>query len=342
MKRYGDTFFRYWFIVLIPIIVLPLAEYAMVKTTPRTYMATANILVRPSIAATAAAASGSWSTPAQSEMANLTQWLQSASFDLSVADGSPLYTRRLARVSNPRDRVFNDLIANVQIAAKGTSLLNISYTSKDAQLALEVVRSLLQAERDKMQALTQQSAAEGIKYYTFQLHAAQDKEIQSARQLADYMARHGVAADQLTTASADDLTLAALYQQNQSDRTQVTSAQQRVTGYQMQGSAAGSVDDGTYTVVDPPALIVVSAGKKQQLNLIIALLVGLLLGGAFMVIKTALDPSLRFADEVPTLLDLPVLGVVPYNRALAATRIGTSRVVGPARPVGLGGSRRSG
>lgn len=45
MKRYAETFFRYWLLVLIPIIALPIGEYAMIRHTPKGVLASANIWV---------------------------------------------------------------------------------------------------------------------------------------------------------------------------------------------------------------------------------------------------------------------------------------------------------
>jgi capsular polysaccharide biosynthesis protein len=78
-------------------------------------------------------------------------------------------------------------------------------------------------------------------------------------------------------------------------------------------------------IVDAPNVTIVSSKKKETMNLAIALLIGLLLGGGLVVVKTALDPTVRYADEVPALLDLPVLAVVPYSRALARQNKKTPR-----------------
>jgi capsular polysaccharide biosynthesis protein len=43
---------------------------------------------------------------------------------------------------------------------------------------------------------------------------------------------------------------------------------------------------------------------------------GLLLAGAFLVVMTAVDRTFRSPADVPTLLDLPILAVVPLSRML--------------------------
>ena len=39
MRRYAETFYRYWFIALFPIIALPAADCLMIRHTPRAVIA---------------------------------------------------------------------------------------------------------------------------------------------------------------------------------------------------------------------------------------------------------------------------------------------------------------
>jgi hypothetical protein len=91
--------------------------------------------------------------------------------------------------------------------------------------------------------------------------------------------------------------------------------------------------------VDPPRLSVVSRTKVILLQLALFVVAGLVLGGGFVVVKTMLDRSLRYPDEVPEVLDLPVLAVLPYDPAHVAPRGGpstsTKRTAPGARPTDL-------
>src|SRR5579885_1506644 len=94
MRRYAETFFRYWLLLILPIIALPAATYAMVRHAPKTVVASANILVGQSLAGPSSDWS-QWLTAAQNEAASLNQMLQSPSFDLTVAHTSPVYAQAL-------------------------------------------------------------------------------------------------------------------------------------------------------------------------------------------------------------------------------------------------------
>jgi capsular polysaccharide biosynthesis protein len=78
-----------------------------------------------------------------------------------------------------------------------------------------------------------------------------------------------------------------------------------------------AVNPNALRIADPPSpASSTSSKKKLLLNLGIVFAVGVLLGGTFVVARTALDRSVRYGDEVPKLLGLPVLGIVPYTRTL--------------------------
>jgi hypothetical protein len=71
---------------------------------------------------------------------------------------------------------------------------------------------------------------------------------------------------------------------------------------------------GPFRVVDSPSPSTAGSSKKTELEVLgIALVLGLLLGGTFVVVRTALDHSVRFAEEVPDLFDLPLLITVPLT-----------------------------
>lgn len=322
MRRYVDTFFRYWLIALLPLVVLPLAELAINGRSSTTVSASANLFVQQSVDTTTSYTSQPL-TPAQSEQSYLGQWLQSPSFALRVAQKSPLFARHLPQTNDPGTAASADLLRNVQLNASGDNLLTLSYGSPDGALDVQVVGALIEAMRDNENALRQQQASLGEQYYAAQLRTAQIREQQSAVQLTGYMHAHHIKAAQLSTLIASDITLDNLYQQNRVDQAAVTAAQQQVATYAGQAALPSSVPSlDSFSVIDQPSLTISVAGKsKEILRLVVALLIGLLFGGGFVVIMTALDRTLRFADEVPVLLDLPVLAVLPYNAQLARRRL---------------------
>lgn len=343
MKRYAETFFRYWLIALAPIVVLSLVGYAAIRSTPKTAQATAKLWIDPS-ASNLGASYNQYQTLAQNEQDVLTQLLQISSFDWAVARGSTLYMQMLSKYASPGDHLTADLQRNVQFTPAGNNLLYVSYTyaNKNLQLGVQVVQSVLSAALNQTQLLNQQQTASSISYYKQQLQLAQQQMRQSAQALARYMAAHGIASTELNAQMPVDPTLAGLYQQVQADQTSASGIQQRIAALQLQNTGSSAAIQSGVRIADPPSIIIVSSKKKELMNLAIYVVIGLLLGGGFVVVKTLLDRSLRYADEIPELLGLRVLAVLPYNpdsSAFAAQRGKVDRPAhkaGPSKRLGVG------
>lgn len=318
MKRYADTLFRFWWLILLPILALPLAEGALVLRAPKTNVATANIFVQQSVLMTPASGA-SWESPAQSEVSNLYQWMQSPSFGLRVAAASPLFAASLAAAGDRGTLASNDLQLHASATLVGNNMVRVTYTNPNAALAAQVVAGTLTAARANTQTVWQQQASLGIEYYTGQYTLALQAQQRSAASLQAYMAAHNVDPAGLQLQVNADPALNDLYQQNRSDQANVTATQQKLTGYKTQASIPASLADADiFSVIDPPRVAYIQASLTKKLqNVILALAVGLLLGAGFVVALVGLDRGVRFADEAQQLFDLPVLGVVPFSSAAA-------------------------
>lgn len=346
MIRYVDTFFRYWLIAIVPVVALPLVAYTtLVRHAPTTVVASVNLWVQQNAGSTTSY--NQWNTPAQNESAILDQLLQTSGFDRAVAAGSPIYRSMLAKMpAYQRDNaVVSDLVKNLQISSQAnwSILINVSYTSKNWQLAQQVILSFLNAARDRIEQMNQQQATQNQQYYEIQLQNAVQSQKRSAKALSDYLAKYGINPNEVSSRLDYDPTLATLYKQNQSDQQNVIDVQTQLAKLQGQTASSSSRAQSPFEALDPPTITAVSSKKTQIMNLAIALILGLLLGGGFIVFKTAMDRSLRYATEVPRLLDLPILAVIPYDHSLARRRIGETpsgdKVISDRRLIGL---RRTG
>lgn len=325
MKRYLETFFRYWLIVLVPIIVLPLFEANSLRHAPHQVYASLNIYTETPMVDPSSSSAYSYMSPAQIEASVIEQWLQSPNFCLSVAKSSPRYARLLALAPNPLSSASSDLAANVQVIARGTNLVTIGYTATDSQLAMQVVQSVLNRATDSSRSLQANQASTSRSYYEYQMGNAQAQERDSAGKLAAYMQHHSITADILAVQMAADPTLAGLYEQNKSDHETVSSLRSKIQSLQAQSSASATVlDQSGYVVADPPQYNTVSSRKKLYTGLGIAVALGLLLGIAIVVALTAFDHTLRLPEEVPAMLELPVLAIVPYSQAFARHWVGAT------------------
>ncbi|MGH2411146.1 MAG: hypothetical protein ACRDGS_12355, partial [Chloroflexota bacterium] len=67
MARYAYTFSRFWWLLLVPILVLPAAEFTQVRHAGAGFVASMNIYVQQTAASSANTNSNAWTTLAQVE-----------------------------------------------------------------------------------------------------------------------------------------------------------------------------------------------------------------------------------------------------------------------------------
>jgi capsular polysaccharide biosynthesis protein len=306
--------FRHWLLALVPILLVPLAGAYYVKTTSGAVaQVSANIWVNQSSNKQLSYFDPN-APPAQNMQGALTQLLQSASFDVQVAQQSPLYWHLVKTQPGVAQAVQADFAKNVAVGQAGPDIVTIGYTTKDPLLGLQVVQTILQSAPPEMQRLNHLQIATDLPAYQAQLHYAQTQLGQAATALHRYMSEHGIQASDVTVESLIDPRFATLYQAMQSAETNVQLAQEQLSAERVQGAAHGG-----FQVLDAPSVQILPASKKTAvLDVGIALVTGLLLAGAFVTLATALDHSVRFVEEVPEVLGLPILASVPYSPVLAS------------------------
>ncbi len=336
MKRYADTFFRYWPLVLLPILILPLAALVLARGTPKTTVTTADIWVSQSVVSQMDGYN-QWNTAAQNEAGALSQLLQTGMFDSSVINGSPAYRQRIATSKNADayKQAVTDVSTNLQILPRGNNLISVSYSTKDPALGVDVVNSFITNALNQAQALNQQTNVTMRATYNSQAHAARQQLYNDTITLHRYMNRVNLHLNDVQAAQVGDPTLATLVLQVQNDEKTVTDLQQKINDAQIQMSAT---PQSVFKVVDGAGTVVTSNKKQILLDSALGLVVGLVLGGGFLVGRTLLDRSLRFADDAAELLAFPTLTVIPHKPALTS-RQGVAQPTGrralpPARSVG--------
>lgn len=315
MRRYAETLFRYWPIILIPLLVLPVAGLLAARRTPVSYAISANVQVNDS----PPGYTNQYTSPAQNEVTALNEFLQSPSSVGSVVAA--------ATASNSNSRTTNSvtlstsIVKNLQVTTRGDHLVNVSYNSEDAALGTQVVLAFITTVQSQQRIANSTQTQGNLYVLNYQLREAQKQVNQSYKMLHNYMDNHGDSPSDLTTSTISDPQLASMYQQYQLDVSNVADLRQQISKAKAQAVVPpGTAQQGAFSIKDYPAAIRTSAVKTILLNVGIALAVALLLSGGFLVAKTLSDRSLRYADEVPELLDLPVLTVVPYSGVASSRR----------------------
>ncbi|MGI8968677.1 MAG: hypothetical protein ACR2GA_06205 [Chloroflexota bacterium] len=330
MRRYLDTFQRLWFIVLVPILVLPIASVLWARSQPTKQAVTANIWVDQT-SARLVGNGNPYITASGTVSSYFTELLRTSSFDLSAARAAPLYWRPLAHRPNAKDLVQADLSKQVQAQSGGANLVTLTYQTTAGAAGKQLLRSVLREAAHHISGYYQQGLLKNKTALEAQLKQTRSQLATASTHLSAYLTKHQLTPQDVPSQELADPHLQALTQAVQSNQSSVKGYQQQIAT--LSGASALS---GAFRVVDKPSAAASATSKKAQiLPLGIGVLLGLLLGLGFLVARTAMDQTLHFADEVPMLLNLPVLAVVPHNRGLrtkAPRQARQAKAVVPAAP----------
>jgi hypothetical protein len=312
MKRYADTFFRSWLVALVPIFVLPMAFYMILRGSTNQVPVSAHIWVdRSSIQQIGD--TDPYASSAQNMTNYMNQLLQTSAFDLTVAKMSPLYGQQFPAQMQRDGVMAQGVRQNMQVAPLGSDLLIVTFMNKNGLVGEQVVRGFLSAVPQEIRLLSKQTAVKALQYDKSQLKDAQRTFDSYAGKMRSYLKSHHISAAGIDAQRLIDPKFASLYLAVQSAQSNVQSAQQQASLAVNQRAVSGTI-----RVIDPPGVgSVKSSKKKTLLNLIVGFAFGLLLSATFIVVRTALDRTVRFVDEVPVFFGLPVLGVMPHRPSLA-------------------------
>ena len=161
MRRYADSFFRYWFVAIAPIILFPLITLGVLVLRPTPVNVTARVWTDP-ISNKAMGYDDPSLTPAQNFANNVTQLLAVSSFDSQVARESPLYARLAATHADPHSWPATDLRSNLKAQAAGTNLVTVSYSGKDRATALQVLQAVLHLAPTEMELFNRRPLNEHV------------------------------------------------------------------------------------------------------------------------------------------------------------------------------------
>lgn len=326
MKRYLETVLRYWYLVLIPIILFPSGEFVLLKQASKTITASQTVYVSSSVQSQLDSPN-LYISPADNLSAAVAQLLQSQDFAGVVAGRSP-HLLTTERASSALAQA--DFAAHLQVKSNG-NYLTVSYTTRDRVgadvAALEVVQGFLSSASTEIQQLHRSSAYQSISSIKQQLIVALSQQTRDEKAYGAYLRRAGLTDAQARDIQLSDPTAGDLIQQVSSDNDVVASLRKSLVAPQ-QGQQG--VPQSLYTIFDRPTIFLDATTKTKQLvSLGIAAGLGIVLAALFIVVRTALDRTIRFPSEVARLLDLPVLTVVPYSHQPLVSTGSLSRLASP-------------
>ena len=325
---------------LAALLVLPiLASLAVAFLLPRTYAATASLwALRNYIATDVQNGSGVTQTPAQTQADALSDLLQTRTFDLAVASDANLASTLDASTRNDasaRDAALVRILSsNVKVDAAGDNLLTVTYQDASRTLATNVVTAVVKEYGTQIVNLTALDAQAFLNAYQAQIADAQAnvQAAQSAEQA--YVQTHsnltGAALEldpQYLALEAQTAQAEAILNTMQSVESQNTIAAQS-QNFAVQSQAANAL----FTVLDQPAAPTtpVSRAKDLVVAAAIGLVVAFFAASVYLLLLLRRSQAIYTADDLRSVLNLPILAQAPALSPAARTRLLTASDFGEA------------
>lgn len=315
--RYARTFFKRWYLYIIPIIVLPIVMTAYGYFHLVSYTSTALIYVNKPVFYSP----GDWNnyiTPAQNVSQSINQLLQSPTFVAGVAARTKLVNRVDLSTQVGKTAAYNRIVPDLTVVPTfaGPDTMVVSATDSDPILAQQIVQGLLDAFTSFYQSNQLTMDQNAITYYTQQLQAAEGQLNQDTLKLQEYFRQNPQCAPPATCV---DVTAGQLQQQVSQDESTVNDWKSRLLAVQQDQQAATQVGGQLFQVMDPPQVPLRAGSNKKKLleyytggGLGIALaLVGLIVG-----VLTQLDRKVYSTEDLRLIeedldLELPTIDALP-------------------------------
>ena len=321
--RLLETFFRRWYLYVIPVVLVTAFGVATVLGRSASYRSSGVILVnRDSLLNQLTAARGQNTfgvdSPATFTSREFNTLLGTEAFIQSIIKGAGLTTAvksgALTEVSVRR---------SLWAFAQGDELVAINAASDNPELSFRLAQSTidsyLQWEVDNDVAQSQSTE----KFFEQLLVPYQQRLDAAQAALAKYVAAHP-APGQDASRPADELAqIQSLTEAVNRADDQLSTARSSLSAAQI-ASAQSSTDVAQrLRIVDAPKQPVAPEPhrRKDALTLVFFMALGVLVSAAALVVATLLDRGVRYPEEIESDLQLPVLGTVPDSSGVLRTRI---------------------
>jgi hypothetical protein len=177
-------------------LILPIAVgLAIAFVLPRSYQSSASLwaLRRYEIIGATGPESDLESTPAATQVAALSELLQSRDFTLTVAKSTNLASTLNLTSTNPQlvdDALSQELTKNVIVTNRGNNLYEVSYTNKDPHVAYQVVAAVIKEFQVQGQGFSVVEGEHLLLGYQSQLTQAKNAADSDSKTESQYLAAH--------------------------------------------------------------------------------------------------------------------------------------------------------
>jgi uncharacterized protein involved in exopolysaccharide biosynthesis len=323
LGRLLETFFRRWWLYLVPIALLGALGATTVLGKGASYRAAGVILVnRDSLLNQITAVRGQttfgFDSPATYTSRQFNTLLGTDSFVDSVITAAGLKSA-VESGALTRQTVRTSLWA----AAQGDELVVINAATSNPELSFRLadatMGSYVQWEIDN--TISQSQSSE--QFFESLLVPYQQKLDDARSDLATYVSAHPAAGTAADRPADEQVEIASLTEAVTRADDQLSTARSSLAAASL--ASAQSTTDVTQRlrIVDSPEQPTAPEPhrKKDALTLMLFLILGAIVSAAALVIATLLDRSVRYGDEIEAHLKVPVLATVPNSGGVVRTRI---------------------
>ncbi|MBK9940433.1 MAG: lipopolysaccharide biosynthesis protein [Kouleothrix sp.] len=320
--RLFESYFRHRWLNLVPIVVLLFAASGYIALSKPEYISIGTLYVQKASllsSLTKIQDDGfSWRTPTQIAVNEVSELLQTDAFIRSAIKKTDLEAE-MARGPDAITTAMDSFRQSVQVQMVGDNLIEFIARNRDPKLAQQLASATIEAYTQWKLNADQQESAVAQSFFAEVIPPYQ-QELQRARnELKTFLETHPqpLRGERLPE---EQVQIAQIQAAIDLASTRLENALDKEESARLAQSQAESNVRQNYLVIDAPTL----PSKPERslktivLNASIFLVIGVFLSGAGVVGGALLDHSFRFALDVRSALDLPVLALVPDLRQIPA------------------------
>ncbi|WP_069801786.1 Wzz/FepE/Etk N-terminal domain-containing protein [Thermogemmatispora onikobensis] len=324
MGRVLEAIFRRPLQLILLLVIFPALAIAVVLILPPSYETTASLwaLRRYEVIGATGPETNLQATPAETQATALSELLQSRTFALKVASqtqlASTLDTRTRSDPLLRDDALFTEISKHVLVRAVGYNLFTITYENKSAQIAQQVVNSVIENYSQQSQQFSIAEAQYLLQNYQGQLVKAQQDAANAAAAEARYLTNHPDLAHQVLTSGPDyaatlDPAYGLLHSQTKQAQATVENLQSLIASLNQEISSQGTGTNSLFKVIDSPSVGTQQVSRMKSLLIggAIGLVAALVSCSALVIIQVRRNRAVYTPLDLQKITTLPVLAQLP-------------------------------
>ena len=308
----GDNFFRHILLFIAPVVLLTAVGVLLSQRSDSEFRSVATLDASSNPLVEDITTSGSefrFLNPAQATAGLVGEQLRTDTFVTEVAAAAGVDTSIVG---------LSQIRANIAARPSGTSLVEVSATWGEPNIALALAEATIDTYRDYIQEnATQRSEAAGD-FFTDRLALAEDAFDTAEQELFDYAATLPPLAAGESHSLIDQLGLDQRNAELQQAGEDVQRQKDAIEAAELQIDQLSSEAGQNFRVVDPPQFPTAPETRLLQIIGVIAVFffMGIIVGVAALLLTTVFDRTVRFDLDIASVAGSPIVASVAPIKSL--------------------------